>query len=147
MKLIATKPFSYATRRLQANDEFEATNAHARLLVAIGKAKESDKREKGKLAAPSKKLKKKAVKAVAPKKAKAVETKPAAEPAPEAEAVGAMTTKTVKPPVAKAAEPAVLAEAPVDDLTALRQQYKDKFGKSPFMGWSVTTLQDKLAEK
>jgi hypothetical protein len=141
MKLIATKPFSYATRRLLPNDEFEATNQHARLLVAIGKARESDAREKGKLAAPSKKLKKKAVKAIAPKKAKAVEAKPAE--APEEEAVGAMTTKTVKPP---ADEPAALAEAPADDLTALRQQYKDKFGKQPFMGWSVATLQDKLAE-
>ncbi len=84
------------------------------------------------------KLKKKAVKAVATKKAAAP------EPAPEAEAVGAMTTKTVKPPLD---EPAALAAAPEDDLTALRQQYKDKFGKSPFMGWSVATLQDKLAEK
>jgi hypothetical protein len=143
MKLIATKPFSYATRRLLPNDEFEATNQHARLLVAIGKARESDAREKGKLAAPSKKLKKKAVKAIAPKKAKAAEAEPASTVEGEGEAVGAMTTRTVKPP---ADEPAALAEAPADDLAALRQQYKDKFGKQPFMGWSVATLQDKLAE-
>lgn len=37
-KLIATKAMTYATRRLRAGDEFEATNQHARILKAIGKA-------------------------------------------------------------------------------------------------------------
>ena len=145
MKLIAQKPFSYATRRLLPNDEFEATAAHGRLLVAIGKARESDARVKGKLAPPSKKLTKKVSKAAPARK---VEPKPERTAAAAGEAVGAMTTETVRPATkAKADEPAALATAPEDDLAALRQQYKDKFGKSPFMGWSVATLQDKLAEK
>lgn len=36
--LIATKPGRYGTRRLQANDTFQARPRDARLLVAIGKA-------------------------------------------------------------------------------------------------------------
>jgi hypothetical protein len=38
-KLIATKGFRYATRRMVAGDEFAANNRDARLLVAIGKAR------------------------------------------------------------------------------------------------------------
>jgi hypothetical protein len=41
-KLIATKSMTYATRRLIAGDEFVAKPRHARVLVAIGKAKSSD---------------------------------------------------------------------------------------------------------
>lgn len=40
-KLIATKAMTYATRRLRAGDEFEATNQHARILKAIGKASDA----------------------------------------------------------------------------------------------------------
>lgn len=32
-----------------------------------------------------------------------------------------------------------------DDLAALRQQYRDKFGKAPFNGWKADTLREKLA--
>lgn len=38
-KLVATKGLRYATRRMMAGDEFEASNRDARLLVAIGKAR------------------------------------------------------------------------------------------------------------
>jgi hypothetical protein len=38
--LIATKPMTYATRRLLPGDSFAAKPADARVLVAIGKARE-----------------------------------------------------------------------------------------------------------
>lgn len=37
--LIATKAMTYSTRRLQADDLFQANRRDARLLVAIGKAR------------------------------------------------------------------------------------------------------------
>lgn len=37
-KLIAVKPLAYATRRLQAGDEFDATRADARVLIAVKRA-------------------------------------------------------------------------------------------------------------
>ena len=39
MKLIATKPFTYATRRLRPDDSFTATPRDARILISIGSAK------------------------------------------------------------------------------------------------------------
>jgi hypothetical protein len=40
MKLIATRSYSYNTRRLKAGDEFDTTNdMHARILVGARKAK------------------------------------------------------------------------------------------------------------
>jgi hypothetical protein len=40
MKLIATKSYSYDTRRLKAGDEFDTTNdMHARILVGARKAR------------------------------------------------------------------------------------------------------------
>ena len=38
MKMKATKPLTYGTRRLRPGDEFDAKPRHARLLEAIGKA-------------------------------------------------------------------------------------------------------------
>lgn len=34
-----------------------------------------------------------------------------------------------------------------EELTALRTQYHDKFGKRPFHGWDAKTLTSKLAEE
>jgi len=39
MKLIATKAYSYNTRRLRAGDEFEANDYHARVLVGARRAR------------------------------------------------------------------------------------------------------------
>jgi hypothetical protein len=39
MKLIATKSLKYDTRRLQAGDEFDAKDMHARILVGARKAR------------------------------------------------------------------------------------------------------------
>jgi hypothetical protein len=41
VNLIATKALTYKTRRLQADDLFEARPRDARLLVAIGKARDA----------------------------------------------------------------------------------------------------------
>lgn len=57
-KLFATKSFSYATRRLLPGDSFEANNRDARILVAIGKAKQD--RVPGHIAPPPADLAKKA---------------------------------------------------------------------------------------
>lgn len=38
MDMIAKRPMTYATRRLQAGDAFSASNANGRVLAAIGKA-------------------------------------------------------------------------------------------------------------
>jgi hypothetical protein len=44
--LIATKPMVYGTRRLAAGAPFEASNPDARVLIALGKAKERDVKPK-----------------------------------------------------------------------------------------------------
>jgi membrane protein involved in colicin uptake len=49
-KLIATKSYSYATRRLKAGDEFDATDMHARILVGARKAQFAEDRPSAKAA-------------------------------------------------------------------------------------------------
>ncbi len=41
--MIATKPYTYATRRLKAGDEFTTSKRDGRTLAAIGKAKYATK--------------------------------------------------------------------------------------------------------
>jgi hypothetical protein len=48
MKLIATKSLKYATRRMQAGDEFDATDMHARILVGARKARYAPRQEEPK---------------------------------------------------------------------------------------------------
>ena len=52
MKLIATKSYRYDTRRLQAGDEFEATNMHARILVGARKARYAPQQDEPELPRP-----------------------------------------------------------------------------------------------
>ena len=40
--LIATRAMTYSTRRLQADDSFQARPRDARLLIAVGKARRAD---------------------------------------------------------------------------------------------------------
>jgi hypothetical protein len=47
---------------------------------------------------------------------------------------------------AKSADEAVVVEASGDDLTIIRRQYHDIFGKQPFHGWDAETLLEKIAE-
>jgi len=63
MRLIATRNYSYNTRRLRAGDEFEANDYHARVLVGARRARYAPQQEE------------------APKPvARAVERKPEPEP-------------------------------------------------------------------
>jgi hypothetical protein len=41
MKLIAQRRFTYGARRLVAEDEFEATDAHGNLLILAGSARKA----------------------------------------------------------------------------------------------------------
>lgn len=52
MKLIATKPLRYGTRRLLAGDPFDASPRDARVLFAIKKARDPNKRQPVRLAPP-----------------------------------------------------------------------------------------------
>lgn len=54
VNLVATKDFSYATRRLKAGDEFTVPERMARVLVGIKKAEPA--RVVGRVAAPSQRL-------------------------------------------------------------------------------------------
>lgn len=45
VRMYATKPLTYGTRRLMAGDPFYSTKAHADLLVKLGKARFPDDRE------------------------------------------------------------------------------------------------------
>jgi len=45
MKLIATRNYSYNTRRLRVGDEFEANDYHARVLVGARKASYASQKE------------------------------------------------------------------------------------------------------
>lgn len=38
-------------------------------------------------------------------------------------------------------------EAAKEELKAVREQYKQLFGKQPFMGWNIDELREKIAEK
>lgn len=127
--LIATKPFTYATRRLKAGDAFEPRNrSDRRLLLAMRRAKRDDGDEdpkprhrgasKGKHSGPS--------------------TPPVPSPAP-APAPTPSTTPTPTPTPPPTPTPAV------DERVALRQQYLAKTGKKPFAGWDADTLRQKIA--
>lgn len=74
-KLIAVRPLTYATRRLLAGDEFEATRADARVLVAVNRARTMDQpREPGSLPQPPRAV---------TKQAEAAPAKPPTPPAPD----------------------------------------------------------------
>lgn len=49
------------------------------------------------------------------------------------------------PPPSVAAQIAAVAVTPGEELAAARASYKEKFGKQPFYGWDLATLNDKIA--
>lgn len=68
MRLIATKPFRYNTRRLKPGDIFEARkSADAKVLIAAKKAKEAFDRDPVDLAPPPSKLAQKIEKIAGPR--------------------------------------------------------------------------------
>jgi hypothetical protein len=121
MKLKATKALIYNTRRLLPGDVFECKPRDARVWLAIRKAEAM--RDPVELAPPPP--------AVAQKIAAAV------PPAPPLQ------------PIAPAAPPlpatAPVAPAAPDHLGVLRAEYRNVFGKAPFMGWDAATLLEKIA--
>lgn len=120
--LIATKAFSYNTRRLVAGDLFQARRSDARLLVALKKAK----RPVGGVASEELDV------VVVP--VQVIET-----------------SHTPPDTMVSQVVPTTLPETPsaVDvkalDIAALRAQYKDMFGKAPFNGWKAEELIARIA--
>ena len=118
MKLKAIKALIYNTRRLLPGDVFECKPRDARVWLAIRKAEAM--RDPVELPPPPP--------AVAQKIAAAV-------PPP--------------PPIAPAAPPlpatVPVAQAAPDHLGVLRAEYRNVFGKAPFMGWDAATLLEKIA--
>ncbi len=127
-KLVALRSLSYDTRRLLPGDQFEATPAHGRLLVAVKKARLV--REVGTVAPPP----------------AAVKQKAAQMP------VGGGRLPFNPPPMKTTAEGFDEAMANPrsisadDGMQAMRAAYQDKFGRRPDMRWSIDTLREKLAE-
>jgi hypothetical protein len=80
VELVATKDFSYATRRLKAGDSFTVTAPMARVLVGIGKAELP--REPGQVGAPPARVLDRAMTA----------TRTAEKPAPRS--VGVVSTRS-----------------------------------------------------
>lgn len=119
--LIATKPFVYANRRMQAGDQFEPRNrADRRLLIAMKRARPDE--GAGSPQAPT------------PSPAPAPTPTPAPAPAAADSADAARAG-------AGAADP-----GQVDERVALREQYKQKTGRKPFAGWDAETLRKKISE-
>lgn len=56
MKLVATKSFSYNTRRLNPGDIFEAKDPDGRLLIGVLKARKVEDRTENKISEPPKKV-------------------------------------------------------------------------------------------
>jgi hypothetical protein len=145
MKLTALKEIRYNTRRLLPGDEFEATPAHGRLLIAIKKAADPLKREVGRVAKP---------KASVLQKASAAVTR-SVSPQPSG-AEGAVLPATLGPagddksmppaePVPEGSTTPAALHPPGETLETLRAEYQALVGKKPFNGWDVETLQMKIA--
>lgn len=134
MQLIATRPFTYQTRRLVPGDVFTAEKPmDGKLLIAVKKARLH--REPGSVAPPPAALKAQIAAAPGPSAAP-VEAEPEADPEQLSQLDHDGDGKaggSVSPP-------------PSEDLTALRAEYFETVGKRPFNGWDAVTLRDKIAE-
>lgn len=125
MQLKALRPFTYATRRLQAGDLFDTRGAlDARLLIAIKKAEAV--REPGRIAPPPAKL------------LAQIDQPAATAPAPP-EPLAQLDHDGDGNPGGSHSPP------PSEDLTALRAEYFEKIGKRPFNGWDADTLRERIS--
>ena len=127
MRLKARKSFTYNTRHLKAGDEFDTKrDMDARILCGIGKAEPV--REPAKVAPPPEDIAAKIAAAAAPA--------PVQSYAPAASEYDASEAPPADPP----------ADPVIDDIAALRAEYREKVGRGPFNGWSAETLRQKIAE-
>lgn len=113
--LVAVRPLVYANRRMQVGDYFTTrTHSDARVLVAIGKAREQ--RVPGSVTVPS--------------AAVLAKAKRAANPL-DHDGEGALNGS--KAP-----------EVDKDALNKLRADYTEVLGKKPFPGWDAAELQRRI---
>jgi hypothetical protein len=132
--MIATKPFSYGSRRLLPGDEFEARTARDRkVLIAAKKAKDLDTRVPGRLPPPPQELVDKILGA-----------------APSTLAAPVEPPQTPRDPLDHDGDGrkggSSTADGDPDELKRLRQDYEAHLGKKPFYGWDAETLRSKIAE-
>lgn len=127
--MIATKAFTYATRRLQPGEPFSASDRDGRLLFAAKKAKYGSPRAEVDLAAPD------------------AGSAAAIGKAVESGAVPAAAGGTVEGGSAVVGERATGSElAPPSELAQLRKEAK-VLGLRVSPGWNADKLREKIAEK
>jgi hypothetical protein len=118
---------TYATRRLQAGDVFEAKNSRDhKILLATRKVELASTRSIGRKTGPAPAVDPAPTLAAPP-------VEPAAPSAPQT--AGAMTTADMPGASASTA----------DDRAGLRAEYETVLGKAPFPGWSSEMLREKIA--
>lgn len=124
MKLKASKPLTYNTRRLQPGDVFEAKPRDGKILLASRKV--SRVRDPVELEPPPADVAEQIAATVAP-------SPPTAE-APSQEAATSSGEVGASDEASSAG-----------DIAALRAEYEATLGKRPFMGWDAATLREKMA--
>lgn len=129
-RMVATKQFSYATRRLHPGDEFDARPRDARLLIAIKKAEEWRPRKVSRIPPPPPDLAQKIADTIA------APVPPVDADAMAADTLGAETM----------AADTVAAEAPVDhdpDMPTLRAE-AEALGIKVDLRWGERRLRSEI---
>ena len=146
--MIATKPFTYGTRKLQPGDEFGARNRNDFLILkGIGKARPADVREPTTIAPPPSKVVEKAQRNAPQPKA---ESAAPSQPTPSASTPASVTATSL--PVQGGTDlmggDEKKSEEPLsqDHIKQLRIEYQNMVGKAPFNGWTEEQLQAKIDE-
>jgi hypothetical protein len=145
VRMITTKPLLYATRRLQAGDEFYATKAHADVLVKLKKARYPDQRPPEDLAAMPDALRERVTRGAVTKGEVAAPpadlvTRALAQTGDAAESGSAFDHDGNGGPGGST------APAPSLGLTELRRQYTQVTGRRFFAGWTEDELRQRIAE-
>lgn len=120
--MTATKMLTYANRRLQPGEDFEARSQRdVKVLLATRKAKV--KRPEADVPAPPPEVEKRIVAVVTTNEA------------PVEPSVTSTSEATIEPKV----------ETAGDDLASLRKTYEDLSGKRVYNGWDAAQLREKIA--
>jgi len=132
MKLVATKPFNYATKPLLPGDVFDTvSDRDAKVLIAAKKAERW--RDVASLPAPDADLITKAAQSVKPPEADREPNNPDTDDQSSDQTGENGDTGGSK------GDPAS------DELNKLRAEYKAKLGTKPFNGWDADKLREKIA--